>query len=143
MPGYWLRGSLADLKALIPAPAAGLDQYARGHRRRRVAEYEWRPADQSSRATAPVRWNEIARARSENCRALPRSEEHTSELQSLMRNSYAVFCLKKKKKHKPLDDYKTDDKAKWNNITDEKKERNSNHENYNHKCASLTQHQEY
>src|SRR3546814_8243808 len=27
-----------------------------------------------------------------------RSEEHTSELQSLMRNSYAVFCLKKKKK---------------------------------------------
>src|SRR3546814_1477086 len=29
---------------------------------------------------------------------LPRSEEHTSELQSLMRISYAVFCLKKKKK---------------------------------------------
>src|SRR3546814_7246699 len=29
----------------------------------------------------------------------PRSEEHTSELQSLMRISYAVFCLKKKKKH--------------------------------------------
>src|SRR3546814_10448720 len=28
-----------------------------------------------------------------------RSEEHTSELQSLMRNSYAVFCLKKKKSH--------------------------------------------
>src|SRR3546814_2902792 len=28
-----------------------------------------------------------------------RSEEHTSELQSLMRNSYAVFCLKKKKTH--------------------------------------------
>src|SRR3546814_1889928 len=35
------------------------------------------------------------------CRELgvrPRSEEHTSELQSLMRISYAVFCLKKKKK---------------------------------------------
>src|SRR3546814_1249584 len=29
--------------------------------------------------------------------ALQRSEEHTSELQSLMRISYAVFCLKKKK----------------------------------------------
>src|SRR3546814_9225387 len=29
--------------------------------------------------------------------AFIRSEEHTSELQSLMRNSYAVFCLKKKK----------------------------------------------
>src|SRR3546814_4878489 len=30
---------------------------------------------------------------------LPRSEEHTSELQSLMRISYAVFCLKKKNTH--------------------------------------------
>src|SRR3546814_2480752 len=29
----------------------------------------------------------------------PRSEEHTSELQSLMRTSYAVFCLKKKTPH--------------------------------------------
>src|SRR3546814_4968425 len=32
------------------------------------------------------------------CRSRTRSEEHTSELQSLMRISYAVFCLKKKKK---------------------------------------------
>src|SRR3546814_3522484 len=31
-----------------------------------------------------------------------RSEEHTSELQSLMRISYAVFCLKKKKKQKSI-----------------------------------------
>src|SRR3546814_3334121 len=31
-----------------------------------------------------------------------RSEEHTSELQSLMRISYAVFCLKKKKKIKKM-----------------------------------------
>src|SRR3546814_4696929 len=38
-----------------------------------------------ARTTAPVPWI--------------RSEEHTSELQSLMRISYAVFCLKKKKKH--------------------------------------------
>src|SRR3546814_2780072 len=34
-------------------------------------------------------------------RRLWRSEEHTSELQSLMRSSYAVFCLKKKKKTQP------------------------------------------
>src|SRR3546814_2024938 len=34
------------------------------------------------------------------CVKLPRSEEHTSELQSLMRISYAVFCLKKKNKNK-------------------------------------------
>src|SRR3546814_3827993 len=33
-------------------------------------------------------------------RTISRSEEHTSELQSLMRISYAVFCLKKKKKQK-------------------------------------------
>src|SRR3546814_6210680 len=37
---------------------------------------------------------ELARARAVDCE---RSEEHTSELQSLMRNSYAVFCLKKRK----------------------------------------------
>src|SRR3546814_6282001 len=34
-------------------------------------------------------------------RRADRSEEHTSELQSLMRISYAVFCLKKKKKRNP------------------------------------------
>src|SRR3546814_7038986 len=33
-------------------------------------------------------------------RLRPRSEEHTSELQSLMRISYAVFCLKKKRRTK-------------------------------------------
>src|SRR3546814_3037981 len=41
-----------------------------------------RPTSRSAMATSP-----------------PRSEEHTSELQSLMRISYAVFCLKKKKKN--------------------------------------------
>src|SRR3546814_3390021 len=35
------------------------------------------------------------------CDIVERSEEHTSELQSLMRISYAVFCLKKQKQHKP------------------------------------------
>src|SRR3546814_1153274 len=36
-----------------------------------------------------------------------RSEEHTSELQSLMRISYAVFCLKKKKKQIKQDKHKS------------------------------------
>src|SRR3546814_2076878 len=36
----------------------------------------------------------------ESIASFERSEEHTSELQSLMRISYAVFCLKKKKKEK-------------------------------------------
>src|SRR3546814_5659606 len=38
-----------------------------------------------------------------NLEALLRSEEHTSELQSLMRISYAVFCLKKKKNDENID----------------------------------------
>src|SRR3546814_10386415 len=33
---------------------------------------------------------------------IERSEEHTSELQSLMRTSYAVFCLKKKNNHSTI-----------------------------------------
>src|SRR3546814_8416579 len=39
----------------------------------------------------------------DQCRLLRRSEEHTSELQSLMRISYAVFCLKKKTKKTKYD----------------------------------------
>src|SRR3546814_6013180 len=39
---------------------------------------------------------QIAQCAAADCR--DRSEEHTSELQSLMRISYAVFCLKKKKR---------------------------------------------
>src|SRR3546814_1535650 len=46
-----------------------------------------------------VRITPVNGRRSANARAvLARSEEHTSELQSLMRISYAVFCLKKKNK---------------------------------------------
>src|SRR3546814_5274523 len=71
------------------------------HPRRDFAQSEKRPADvpidwqiRSSAAstfghTAPT----AAAAASQLCM---RSEEHTSELQSLMRISYAVFCLKKK-----------------------------------------------
>src|SRR3546814_5677047 len=43
---------------------------------------------------------DLGRCNGPSCRdsdVFGRSEEHTSELQSLMRNSYAVFCLKKKK----------------------------------------------
>src|SRR3546814_8278179 len=40
----------------------------------------------------------VEMARLVPARAFDRSEEHTSELQSLMRISYDVFCLKKKKK---------------------------------------------
>src|SRR3546814_7905381 len=40
-----------------------------------------------------------------------RSEEHTSELQSLMRNSYAVFCLKKQSKVKTIHDSSAESKS--------------------------------
>src|SRR3546814_6386416 len=50
-----------------------------------------RPADQRAAADA-------AHAQFRDAKSEFRSEEHTSELQSLMRNSYAVFCLKKKTK---------------------------------------------
>src|SRR3546814_6499120 len=48
------------------------------------------PADRARRGLFSARLRLRGRARN-------RSEEHTSELQSLMRISYAVFCLKKKK----------------------------------------------
>src|SRR3546814_7271946 len=45
----------------------------------------------------PLRQVDRQPLRERHAGALRRSEEHTSELQSLMRISYAVFCLKKKK----------------------------------------------
>src|SRR3546814_3142901 len=47
---------------------------------------------------------------------LDRSEEHTSELQSLMRISYAVFCLKKKQE-------KTQDRVEARDSSEEKKQK--------------------
>src|SRR3546814_4919688 len=43
---------------------------------------------------------------------VPRSEEHTSELQSLMRISYAVFCLTKKKKQQHTNTSNTNTRTK-------------------------------
>src|SRR3546814_6839819 len=42
-------------------------------------------------------WRGAADPRGPGSSSIDRSEEHTSELKSLMRNSYAVFCLKKNK----------------------------------------------
>src|SRR3546814_8247032 len=62
----------------------------------------------ASAGAAPESGAESGTAFGEHWRKVPvvlvyliRSEEHTSELQSLMRNSYAVFCLKKKKTNQP------------------------------------------
>src|SRR3546814_7672633 len=58
----------------------------------------------------------IGREGDGNARRAQRSEEHTSELQSLMRISYAVFCLKKKKKTKTKIDTNTSMTNKYNKI---------------------------
>src|SRR3546814_10635305 len=81
------------------------------HRRRWSAPYRHSSADhREARRLQPRRARQSRRRRTERegeaigpdgpsgKTMANRSEEHTSELQSLMRNSYAVFCLKKKKK---------------------------------------------
>src|SRR3546814_1535206 len=75
-----LTGSLG----MLPSASLGAED-ASG---RRAALYE------PVHGTAP----DIAGKNKANPLATLRSEAHTSELQSLMRNSYAVFCLQKKKK---------------------------------------------
>src|SRR3546814_6495411 len=61
--------------------------------------------------------NEILRRlKSLDRTAAKRSEEHTSELQSLMRISYAVFCLKKKKKKQQRQAKNTPNDYKYDNI---------------------------
>src|SRR3546814_1910758 len=65
-----------------------------------VEGFEW-PWGRWAAGSAPPPWPPVPwGARSAVSTAVTRSEEHTSELQSLMRISYAVFCLKKKKKRK-------------------------------------------
>src|SRR3546814_9793409 len=77
----------------------------------RISSKNFRPAANAGASTASPtsaspcptdRRHAATRNIVKRCRtALPiRSEEHTSELQSLMRISYAVFCLKKKNIHK-------------------------------------------
>src|SRR3546814_8421219 len=60
------------------------------------------PSGFSHSASMDGHWAAGAVKRAFGCAALRRSEEHTSELQSLMRISYAVFCLKTKKTYTQL-----------------------------------------
>src|SRR3546814_4663081 len=77
---------------LSPAPTAGTSDISVYDRlESRVRSYSRAMPRQFVRAEGP--WMHDT----EGGRYLDRSEEHTSELQSLMRISYAVFCLKKKK----------------------------------------------
>src|SRR3546814_8236735 len=62
-------------------------------RRRQAAR---RQCQRLEEAAHLVRVDEVVARDGESGSGVRRAEEHTSELQSLMRNSYAVFCLKKK-----------------------------------------------
>src|SRR3546814_2862336 len=72
---------------------SGLTDDGRSHARRESPRRKQPTSPQNGKAKAPI---PPFRGRPDPYRRL-RSEEHTSELQSLMRISYAVFCLKKKK----------------------------------------------
>src|SRR3546814_8997890 len=72
-------------------PGAGIAPSAAHHRKRRAAAL----ANRLARPGVKAQSHTICRDR--RARRCARSEEHTSELQSLMRISYAVFCLKKKR----------------------------------------------
>src|SRR3546814_5615293 len=61
-----------------------------------------RPKSSMSHHFRVLRDAGVVRTRYEGTAHMNRSEEHTSELQSLMRISYAVFCLKKKKQNNEL-----------------------------------------
>src|SRR3546814_3024491 len=64
-----------------------------------TGQMDYRPNVEAVESFARRSFPQI-RNRHANARFAIRSEEHTSELQSLMRISYAVFCLKKKKEIK-------------------------------------------
>src|SRR3546814_2815016 len=74
-----------------------------------------RARDYRDRRARAVRTEYAALADPFRYRGNTRSEEHTSELQSLMRISYAVFCLKKKKKQKQRINTSTASKKQSNN----------------------------
>src|SRR3546814_5274314 len=99
--------ALGDIDAvlLVPVPLHRWRLWSRGFNQAALL------ADELARLTGAPRDHHLllrvkptaslrGKGRKERERIVARSEEHTSELQSLMRISYAVFCLKKKNKSK-------------------------------------------
>src|SRR3546814_7121784 len=87
-------GRGVDLASLVCCVPGAFDDSIRG-----AMENTTRPASSNASAVQP----RIATSRD----FITRSEEHTSELQSLMRISYAVFCLKKKINKKTINKQKS------------------------------------
>src|SRR3546814_6605280 len=92
----WAGNRFLDQRQNVAAaPQAG--------RLRPIQQFRCRPAGRAARhpqslQASPLRARPVDADKNVEGRGR-RSEEHTSELQSLMRISYAVFCLKKKTKH--------------------------------------------
>src|SRR3546814_4845694 len=95
LPAARLRRSRWLFPGAASAPPTLRRRRSRTGRLRHLCEGVDRPTD---RRAYRCRWTVNGDARRvQQARHRMRSEEHTSELQSLMRNSYAVFCLTKKK----------------------------------------------
>src|SRR3546814_3195700 len=62
-----------------------------------ISDIRGDPRDRDTRVATDGKEEPLANPQQTAVSSYSRSEEHTSELQSLMRISYAVFCLKKKK----------------------------------------------
>src|SRR3546814_1391255 len=102
-------GLTVDAEPTIGALLAKVHNEDRDTLQRQIEQSaRWgRPFDTECRIVLPdgrIRWLSVkgqsTRRQADPAEQVTRSEEHTSELQSLMRISYAVFCLKKKKNNK-------------------------------------------
>src|SRR3546814_5559999 len=82
----------------------GRELHRRAGQQQRRADL-WRQAGRLAPDRRVPRLHDPERGLGVGAQRRPRSEEHTSELQSLMRISYAVFCLKKKKSTKNISTY--------------------------------------
>src|SRR3546814_8081423 len=88
------RALLLEYRAgIIAVAAAGTDIGMKG------ADFGLRPAGKALRGVFSGNSDEIEAEIEADARELDRSAEHRSELKTLMRKSYDVFCLKKKKQH--------------------------------------------
>src|SRR3546814_1686543 len=87
--------TLFPYTTLFRSTRPGLFQHG-GHPHRRGRGRSARPRNRPRQSELPLKPERLREPPSLSPHSTPRSEEHTSELQSLMRSSYAVFCLKKK-----------------------------------------------
>src|SRR3546814_4062504 len=76
----------------------------------RASQITMKPLPPSPHIQGSTAFSAMAQATAASTALPPRSEEHTSELQSLMRISYAIFCVKKKNEN-------TGDQLQTTNIT--------------------------